>query len=238
VIERAMEKSPENRQPTMAALEAELHPFVLEPDARRRDSGGAKEESSRIEVVKQGEQQVPSVRIMPPKRDRGLGEADTLATGVPPSAPASTAPASASLDPMSTAMREPARPWWKTWVVAIPSVALALLLIARSELKGSTPAAPPLAPSADPAQETVDFSVQSSTAEATVTFRGKTKRLPIHEDVRRGADPELIEITAPGHQGRQLWLVLDEPRRLAFDLPLGSGMLRGSVDDAGNVTTP
>ncbi|MEO6418905.1 MAG: protein kinase, partial [Polyangiaceae bacterium] len=230
-IERAMEKSPDKRQPTMAALEAELHPFVIEPDARRQNANLS--DSSRIEVVT-GEPQAPSVRITPPKRDRAEGNADTLATPeflAKVRVPEAKAPSSTSLEPTSAPMPASPKPWWQTWVVAIPCVALALFLASRGDFKDSTASSPIPAvapPTVAPvtARETVDFSVVSATPEASMTFRGKTKRLPFREEVRRGVDPELIEITAPGHQGRQFWLVLDEPTRLASDLTLGSGMMR------------
>jgi TonB family protein len=73
--------------------------------------------------------------------------------------------------------------------------------------------------------------VGSQTPQSRVTLRGRTHPLPFVADLKVGPEPEVVEITAPGREGRRFWLKLDRPMRLAADLPSGRGVLEASEEE-------
>src|SRR5262249_12800342 len=73
--------------------------------------------------------------------------------------------------------------------------------------------------------------VSSPTAHARVTLRGRTHRLPFSEEMQAGAQPEIVEVTAPGHEGRSFWVKLDRPVTLAASLPEGRGVAEASAEE-------
>jgi serine/threonine-protein kinase len=89
------------------------------------------------------------------------------------------------------------------------------------------PAAPPAAPSAP---TTFHVQINSATAQARVTLRGRTHRLPFADDLKPGSQPEVVELTAPGREGRRFWVTFDHPIALAVDLPAGRGVVEATAE--------
>jgi len=90
-----------------------------------------------------------------------------------------------------------------------------------------------LSGAASPESRTVSLRVRSGTSGARVTLRGRTHELPFDDQLRPGTEPELVELTAPGHEGRRFWLKLDQPVHLAANLPGGRGVLEASAEETG-----
>jgi outer membrane biosynthesis protein TonB len=61
-------------------------------------------------------------------------------------------------------------------------------------------------------------------------MRGRTHLLPYDETVTSGAQPEVVEIAAPGHEGRRFWITFDHPITLATDLPAGRGVVEATEE--------
>ncbi|HTE52842.1 MAG TPA: TonB family protein [Kofleriaceae bacterium] len=68
------------------------------------------------------------------------------------------------------------------------------------------------------AAERVDLSIRSTTRGARATFRGEGHRLPLRAHLARADRAELVEISAPGHLSRRVWVTLDRDRSLRVDL--------------------
>jgi serine/threonine-protein kinase len=86
---------------------------------------------------------------------------------------------------------------------------------------------------ASPEPHTVSLRVRSGTSGARVTLRGRTHEVPFDDQLRPGTEPELVELTAPGREGRRFWLKLDQPVHLAANLPGGRGVLEASAEETG-----
>jgi hypothetical protein len=87
----------------------------------------------------------------------------------------------------------------------------------------------PVAP-APKAPVLVHLRVTSPVAQARVTLRGRSHLLPFGHTVTAGAQPEVVEITAPGHEGRRFWITFDHPVALASDLPTGHGVVEATAE--------
>ncbi len=79
-----------------------------------------------------------------------------------------------------------------------------------------TPVAPPKPPG-------VDLLVQCVAPNAKLLFRGENLTLPYHGEVPSSKSPDLLEVSAPGFQGRRFWVKLDRARSFTITLPQGSG---------------
>jgi TonB family protein len=79
----------------------------------------------------------------------------------------------------------------------------------------------------------LDLVVQSTVPEAAMVLRGNTHPLPYNAEVPNSDTPELIEVTAPGHEGRRFWIKLDRPRSLMVTLPTGSGAVDATYEETG-----
>jgi serine/threonine-protein kinase len=91
------------------------------------------------------------------------------------------------------------------------------------------PAPAPLPPApVEPAA--VHVQISSPTAQARATLRGRTRLLPYAEDLKPGTQPEIVELTSPGHEGRRFWITFDHPIALAVDLPTGSGVVEATAE--------
>ncbi len=64
-----------------------------------------------------------------------------------------------------------------------------------------------------------------------MAFRGNQHPLPYNTEIGSSDTPELIEITAPGHEGRRFWIKLDRPRSLMVSLPTGSGEVDATYEE-------
>jgi hypothetical protein len=102
---------------------------------------------------------------------------------------------------------------------------------------------PAVVPPAPPAPVRVEIS--SPAPRARLTLRGAPYRLPFTADLAPGAQPELVELTAPRREGVRFRLTLDHPIRLAVELPPGRGMreatpeeIRLALGGAGAAETP
>jgi hypothetical protein len=76
----------------------------------------------------------------------------------------------------------------------------------------------------------VHLLVTSPVLQARATVRGRTHLLPYEETVSAGAQPEIVEITAPGHEGRRFWITFNHPIALATDLPAGRGVVEATEE--------
>ncbi len=63
-----------------------------------------------------------------------------------------------------------------------------------------------------------------------MTLRGRTHLLPFEETVTAGAQSEIVEITAPGREGRRYWITFDHPIALVSDLPAGHGVVEATEE--------
>jgi TonB family protein len=63
-----------------------------------------------------------------------------------------------------------------------------------------------------------------------VKLRGQIYQLPFDGDFKQGAEPEVVEVTAPGRQGRLFWITFDRPVTLAADLPQGQGVVEATKE--------
>jgi hypothetical protein len=70
----------------------------------------------------------------------------------------------------------------------------------------------------------VGLAVVSDASRAEVLMRGQRYDLPLALEVDVGSQPELVEVSAPGRQGRRFWLRLDQPTQLDVRLERGRGV--------------
>lgn len=66
--------------------------------------------------------------------------------------------------------------------------------------------------------DTVRVEVRSATRNATVVLRGRSYPAPIELELSRGSEPEMVEVSAPAHVARRVWLVLDRSLRTELTL--------------------
>ncbi len=78
----------------------------------------------------------------------------------------------------------------------------------------------------------VKLEVVSSTPSARVTFRGRVHSIPFSETVDADTKLEIVEVTAPGREGRRFWLTIDHPMRLSLDLSAGRGVIEATTEEA------
>ncbi len=78
----------------------------------------------------------------------------------------------------------------------------------------------------------VKLEVASSTPAARVTFRGHAHSIPFSESVDADSKLEVVEVTAPGREGRRFWLTIDHPMRLSVDLSSGRGVIEANTEEA------
>ena len=95
--------------------------------------------------------------------------------------------------------------------------------VVRTKATTELPATPVNAPPKPPADPSVDLLVQSVAPQAKLLLRGQSLVLPYHSDVVASKTPEMLEISAPGFQGRRFWIKLDRARAFTVALPQGSG---------------
>jgi serine/threonine-protein kinase len=89
------------------------------------------------------------------------------------------------------------------------------------------PAAPPPAPEVKP----VELRVWSPTPLARATVRGRTHLLPLVQELKAGNEPEVVEVTAPGREGRRFWITFDHPVALTADLHEGHGVVEATEEE-------
>ena len=63
-------------------------------------------------------------------------------------------------------------------------------------------------------------------------FRGHAHSIPFSDNVEADSKLEVVEVTAPGREGRRFWLTIDHPMRLSLDLPVGRGIIEATTEEA------
>ncbi|HEY4394536.1 MAG TPA: protein kinase [Polyangia bacterium] len=92
------------------------------------------------------------------------------------------------------------------------------------------PPPPPVAATPTPPAP-VHLLITSPAPQARVTLRGRTHPLPFQETVTPGAQPEVVEIAAPGREGRRFWITFDHPLALSSDLAAGHGVVEATAEE-------
>jgi serine/threonine-protein kinase len=92
-------------------------------------------------------------------------------------------------------------------------------------------APPPVAPPPAPAPKPVELRVSSLTPLARVTLRGRTHLLPFIQELRAGTEPEVVELTAPGREGKRFWITFDHPAALTAELREGRGVVEATLEE-------
>jgi serine/threonine protein kinase len=117
-------------------------------------------------------------------------------------------------------------------VLAVGAITLTNVPGTSVEVEAPPPTSlPPVMPISPPATtpaiaatpEPVRLTVHSSIDGATLMLRGASHALPFEDLVAPGSAPELLEVTAHGHEGRRFWVELDRSVVLDVDLPRGRG---------------
>jgi serine/threonine-protein kinase len=123
--------------------------------------------------------------------------------------------------------------------VAVGAIAAAVVLAVQRQRGAEPPAAPvaaaaPVAPppaSAPVEASPVHVKISSQTPQARATLRGRTRLLPFADNVKPGSQPEIVEVTAPGHEGRRFWITFDHAIALSADLPAGRGVVEATAEE-------
>jgi eukaryotic-like serine/threonine-protein kinase len=170
----------------------------------------------------------------------------SISPGALSSSGALLVPSTSTSGPLATPPPPLTDPTLATRGRGLTFVALALALASASAvgfllLRPQHQETPAPAPQAAPAPSSstvpaprppapVHLKLTSPAPEARVTLRGRTHLLPFEEAVSAGAQPEVVEITAPGREGRRYWLTLDHPIALASQLPAGHGVVEATEE--------
>ena len=132
----------------------------------------------------------------------------------------------------------------KPLILGVLGAVAALAVVGVLAGKGGKPSPPATAPvaAAQPSAglETarraptgpVKLEVASATPSARVTFRGHAHSLPFADTVDSDSKLEVVEVTAPGREGRRYWLTIDHPMKLSVDLPQGRGVIEATTEEA------
>jgi serine/threonine-protein kinase len=170
---------------------------------------------------------------MPIRRPSGSGpipvSSPPIGGSVPTQVPPITAPALATRGRGLT---------FVALALALASASAVAFLLLRPEQREPPPRAPqaalppaaPALPAPAPAPP-VHLQVTSPAPQARVTLRGRTHPLPYEETVSAGTQPEVVEITAPGREGRRFWLTFDHPLALASELAVGRGVAEATAEE-------
>ncbi len=131
----------------------------------------------------------------------------------PSEAPVATAPAAPSVSPATRR---------KIHLAAAITLALGcvfgFLASASRAAQHRTAATQSASLTADAPRRAVRFEVRSQTHNAQATLRGRVYPAPIEIELTPGSDPEMVEVSAPGHVTRRVWMVLDRTMRVQLDL--------------------
>jgi hypothetical protein len=131
----------------------------------------------------------------------------------------------------------------KPLILGVIGAVAALAVVGVLVGKGGKPTPAPTAPVAAKASagpETarpaptgpVKLEVASSTPSARVMFRGHAHSIPFSDTVDADSKLEVVEVTAPGREGRRYWLTIDHQMKLSVDLPQGRGIIEATTEEA------
>jgi TonB family protein len=239
IVLRALAKNPTDRFPTMRDMGVELErlsariftgtDWLGARDGSSPESGGA---SSRVPLT-------PSAPVNLSVRP-GSASVSYGAPSGPSSAPTS-APVPPTTDPVVVTRGGRGLLYVALGVALLSLGGVALLLLRPQRGPEPRPEAPapalvapaPVIPPAPPtlAPLPTEVRVTSATALARVTLRGRTHLLPYAQEVKAGSEPEVVELTAPGREGRRFWLTLDHPIVLKAELPEGKGVVEATEEE-------
>jgi len=238
VVLRALAKDPADRFPSMRALGLELERVADEiaQGAGWNDSlgvpsfhSGAKFLTAPIAISRSGPISLPP---------RKTGPIAAHASG-PITAPPVVAAPAAPVTQLVVGTGGGRKLLMAILLIAIGSASSVGVLTLRAKQRQASAAtavaaAPPASavpPALSPRAGPVDVDVRSPTAHARVTLRGRTHRLPFSEAIAPGSEPEAVEVTAPGREGKRFWLTFDHPITLAASLPEGRGVEEASAEE-------
>jgi eukaryotic-like serine/threonine-protein kinase len=228
IVAKALSKSPGDRYTRMRDMG-----FELERLSARLFSG----------VDPEGPVAMDSGAIASLAPSRAMGQ--PMMAGAPSSSGSIAVPPAPTSGPLATQTPPVTDPMLATRGRGLTFVALALAIASASSVaflvlrpqrhetpppaQAALPPAPPTVPAPTPPAP-VHFQVTSPVPQARVTLRGRTHLLPFEETVTAGAQPEVVEITAPGREGRRFWLTFDHPIALASELPAGHGVVEATEE--------
>jgi serine/threonine protein kinase len=169
----------------------------------------------------------------------------SMSSGAPSSAGPVVVPSTRTSGPLATPTPPVTDPALATRGRGLIFVALALALASASAVgfillrpqpqarpaPAPQAALPPSPPAATPPAP-VHLQITSPVPQARVTLRGRTHLLPFEETVTAGAQSEVVEITAPGREGRRYWITFDHPIALVSDLPAGHGVVEATEEQS------
>ncbi len=239
IVARALSKNPAERYANMREMGIQIEQFSSMVFPSEPFSGSGRVGAPALGLVTRSwSQPVASDLSGAPQ---ALGATSTTGRVRVPIDSAATVPSTAP-PPVTASVQKPGSGGWKIAAIGIAITAIfAIALLRRGGdfLEGQRPTAP--ATVAPPVQGTLPSSpanpsmirvqVGSPTPQSRVTLRGRTHPVPFVADLKTGSEPEVVEITAPGREGRRFWLQLDHPMRLAADLPVGRGVLEASAEE-------
>jgi serine/threonine-protein kinase len=227
LLDKAMSKDPYDRFPDMRTMGAALEALAPPPVMSGTYSG-------RVEIPGSATGSRPVLKL-------------TTMTGrqVGPKSGAYVAATRTSLVEMAAAKAaggeapKSRRPLVLGALGLVAAIAVAGVLVGRGQKAAPPPTAPagsaatPGAATARPvATGPVKLEVVSSTPSARVTFRGHAHSVPFSDKVDADSKLEIVEVTAPGREGRRFWLTIDHPMKLSVDLTPGRGVIEATTEEA------
>jgi TonB family protein len=232
MVFKALDKTPAERFPSMREMGRELETL-----SARIFSGGDRNE---VGAYDSGPRAWPV-----PTTPSGV----VVPAGAPTSGPLpSPAPQTHLSGPLLAAsiVTDPALPQnggrrllYVSLALALVSVGGAAFIAMRSLRAPAPPPAPtqavvaplPPVPPAPVEPAFVHIQLSSPTPQARATLRGRTRMLPLALDIKPGAEPEAVELTAPGREGKRYWITLDRSVTLGSDLPPGRGVADATAEE-------
>jgi serine/threonine protein kinase len=197
--------------PSLAAQRPDLPPELVQAIERAM----ARSAAERWPTMKAFADAIePFKSLDEPPRYVPLADKTTSNSLTPPSIVATPPPT------MRVARRN--RPWMLASVVAIALAGVGLYWKRRS-IETAAPAAS--------AGQSIDLAVQADAPGASMTIYGRTYPLPFDGPMERSAAPVLVEVTAPGREGRIYTVPMQEAEHLSAELPAGAGLKAATADE-------
>jgi eukaryotic-like serine/threonine-protein kinase len=242
VVFKALAKSPDERFANMREMGMELERFsslVFASEPRSGADGVPVTVSGGRSSAFSGRVKTPGLGVT--VRSVSLSSAIS-ASRAKTSDKTSEVKASVETKPIPPEVQKAKRPFGVFVAGALVASALALggfLLLrplgAPAPVSGrvAIPVVPSATPSPAPvvAAPPVPLKISSPTSHARVTLRGRTHLLPFGDQAKPGSQPEIVELTAPGHEGKRFWITFDRPTQLQAELRPGRGMTEATAEE-------